>query len=31
MTSVGVDFATLSPELDYIACSDLKDRDQVLV
>ncbi|XP_015769430.1 PREDICTED: uncharacterized protein LOC107347949 [Acropora digitifera] len=31
MTSVGVDFATFSPELDYIACSDLKDRDQVLV
>ena len=31
MTSVGVDFVVFSPELDYIASSDLKDKDQVLV
>lgn len=31
MTSLGVDFVTLSPELDYITCSDLRDRNQVLV
>lgn len=31
MTTLGVEFVVFSPELDYIASSDLKDKEDVKV